>query len=55
VGAIAGGKKGAAIGTAVGAGGGTAVVLSTRGEDVTLAPGTVVTTRLTESVTISVR
>lgn len=53
-GAIAGGKKGAAIGTAVGAGGGTAVVLATRGEEVTLARGTVVTTRLTQPLTIRI-
>lgn len=55
VGAIAGGKKGAAIGSAVGAGAGTGVVLSTRGEEVSLGRGAVVTTRLTEPITVRVR
>lgn len=55
VGAIAGGKKGAAVGSAVGGAGGTGVVLSTRGEDVTLAPGTIVTTTLTSPLTFRVR
>ena len=55
VGAIAGGKKGAAVGTAVGAAGGTGVVLATRGEEVSLGRGTVVSTRLSQPVTIRVR
>ncbi len=55
VGAIAGGKKGAAIGSAVGGAGGTGVVLATRGREVSLPRGTVVTTRLTQAVTIRVR
>jgi hypothetical protein len=55
IGAIAGGKKGAAIGSAVGAGGGTGVVLATRGEEVALGRGAVVTTRLTEPLTVRVR
>jgi hypothetical protein len=55
VGAIAGGKQGAAIGTAVGAAGGTGVVLATRGEEVSLARGTVVTTKLSAPVTVRVR
>lgn len=38
VGAIFGGKKGAAIGGTAGAGGGTATVLATRGEDLVLVP-----------------
>jgi hypothetical protein len=54
VGAIAGGKKGAAVGTAVGAAGGTGVVLATRGQEVALAPGSVVTARLSEPVTIRI-
>ena len=54
IGALAGGKKGAAIGGAVGAGGGTGVVLATRGEEVTLGRGAVVTTRLTEPLTVRV-
>src|SRR5262245_22913150 len=44
VGAIAGGKKGAAVGTAVGAAGGGGVVAATRGDEVHLAAGTIVTT-----------
>lgn len=38
VGAIFGGRRGAATGAVAGAGGGTAVVLATRGEDLVLAP-----------------
>jgi hypothetical protein len=55
VGAIAGGKKGAAIGSAVGGAGGTGVVLATRGDEVALGPGTVVTTRLTAPLDVRVR
>ncbi|MGB7219880.1 MAG: hypothetical protein WBD07_13865 [Vicinamibacterales bacterium] len=54
IGALAGGKKGAAIGTAVGAGAGTATVLATRGEEVTLAAGTVVETATEQPITIQV-
>ena len=54
VGALTGGKKGAAIGSGVGAAGGTAVVLSTRGKEVSLGRGAVVTTRLTSPVTVRV-
>jgi hypothetical protein len=54
VGAVAGGKKGAAIGSAVGGAGGTDVVLATRGDEVALVRGTVVTTRLTVPVTVRV-
>jgi hypothetical protein len=49
IGGLAGGKKGAVIGGAVG---GTGAVVATRGEEVRLAAGTPVTTRLTEPVTI---
>jgi len=54
IGAIAGGKKGAAIGGAVGAGAGTGVVLATRGDEVRLAPGTTVSTKVEQPVTIFV-
>lgn len=54
VGALTGGKKGAAIGTGVGAAGGTAVVMSTRGKEVSLGRGAVVTTRLSSPVTVRV-
>jgi hypothetical protein len=51
VGGIAGGGKGAAIGAAVG---GTGTVLATKGDEVSLAEGTQVTTTLQENVTIMV-
>jgi hypothetical protein len=54
VGALTGGKKGAAIGTGVGAAGGTALVMSTRGKEVSLGRGAVVTTRLASPVTVRV-
>lgn len=54
VGAITGGKKGAAIGAAAGAGAGTAVVLSTRGREVSLAKGSAVTLRLQKAVKVRV-
>lgn len=54
VGAIAGGQKGAAVGAAVGAGAGGGVVMSTRGDEVRLGPGTVVTTRVDEPIKIQV-
>ena len=54
VGALAGGKKGALVGTAVGAGAGTGVVLATRGEEVRLPAGTMVSTTLQESLTIQI-
>ena len=54
IGAIAGGKKGAAVGGAVGAGAGTGVVLATRGDEVTLAAGTSLTTTLTRPLVVQV-
>ena len=54
IGAIAGGKKGAAVGGAVGAGAGTGVVLATRGDEVTLAAGTSLTTTLTRPLVAQV-
>jgi hypothetical protein len=55
IGAILGGKKGAAEGAAVGGGAGTGVVLATKGDEVRLASGADVTTRLTAPVTVRVR
>lgn len=55
VGALVGGKKGALIGTAAGGGAGTAVVLSTRGKEVHLVKGTLLTVRLSKPVTLQVR
>ena len=54
IGRIAGGRKGAAIGTAAGAGAGGAVVMATRGKEVRLVKGTVVTVRLSEPLTVRV-
>lgn len=54
VGAIIGGKKGAAIGGAAGGGAGTAVVLNTRGEEVHLPRGTIVSVRLAQPVTVKI-
>jgi hypothetical protein len=54
IGGIAGGGKGAAIGAGVGGGAGTGVVLSTRGKEVTLPAGTIVSTRLREPLNVRV-
>jgi hypothetical protein len=54
VGAIAGGGKGAAIGAAAGGGAGTGVVLATRGKEVRLGRGALVTVRLTQPLTVRV-
>jgi hypothetical protein len=54
VGAIAGGKQGAAVGAAVGAGAGTGVVVATRGEEVHLGPGAVLTTRIDAPIMLQV-
>jgi hypothetical protein len=52
IGAIADGKKGAAIGSAVGGAAGTGVVLSTRGKDVRLGRGAAVSVRLLQPVRV---
>ena len=52
IGAITGGKKGAAIGTAVGAGAGTGVVLATDGKEIRLAEGRKLKVSLTNLLTI---
>lgn len=54
VGGLIGGKKGAAIGTAAGGGAGTALVLSTRGEEVRMPRGTALRVRLSEPTTVRV-
>jgi hypothetical protein len=54
IGGIIGGRKGALIGTGVGAGAGGAVVMSTRGKEVRLVKGTVVTVRLTEPLRVKI-
>jgi hypothetical protein len=55
VGALVGGKKGALIGAGAAGGAGTAVVLSTRGEEVGISSGTPLTLRLASPVTVRVR
>jgi hypothetical protein len=52
IGAIADGKKGAAIGSAVGGAAGTGVVLSTRGKEVRLGRGAAVAVRLLRPVRV---
>lgn len=54
IGAITGGKKGAVVGTVVGGGAGTGVVLATRGDEVALAAGTTLSTRLTRPLVVRV-
>jgi hypothetical protein len=55
IGAIVGGGDGAAKGAAIGGAAGTGVVLSTRGKEVRLAPGTAVSVRLAAPLTVRVR
>jgi type IV secretion system protein VirB10 len=55
IGALMGGKKGALIGGGVGGGAGTAVVLSTRGEEVGIGRGAPFTLRLASPITVRVR
>ncbi len=54
VGGLVGGRKGALIGTAIGGGAGTAVVLSTRGRQISLPRGTVLSLRLQHAVDVRV-
>ena len=54
LGALIGGKKGAGVGAAIGGGGGTAVVLATRGPQVQLARGAVLSVALDQAVDIRV-
>ena len=55
IGALIGGKKGALIGTAAGGGAGAAVVLSTRGKEVSLPKGSALRLRLSQPLTIRVK
>jgi hypothetical protein len=54
VGGILGGKKGALAGIVIGGGAGTAVVLTTAGDDIDLPPGTTLTMTLDQPVEIRV-
>ncbi|MBI2832900.1 MAG: hypothetical protein HYX76_00560 [Acidobacteria bacterium] len=54
IGGLIGGKKGAGVGTVVGGGAGTGAVMATRGEEVRIAAGEVVTIRLTEPLIVRV-
>jgi hypothetical protein len=55
IGGIIGGGDGAAKGAAIGGAAGTGVVLSTRGKEVRLGPGTPLSVTLTAPVTVRVR
>jgi hypothetical protein len=55
IGGIIGGGSGAAKGAAIGGGAGTAVVLSTKGDEVRIPAGTPVTIKLTAPLTLRVR
>ncbi len=55
VGGIIGGRKGAGIGAAVGGAGATGVVLSTTGDEVRLASGTAISTRLDSPLVVEVQ
>ena len=54
IGAVLGGGDGAAKGAAIGGAAGTGTVLATRGEEVRVGPGAVVTARLTAPLTVQV-
>jgi hypothetical protein len=54
VGGLLGGGKGAAIGAGVGAGGGTAYVLSTRGQEISIAPGATLSVKLMEPIKVRI-
>ena len=54
IGALLDGKNGAGIGAAIGGGAGTAAVLTTRGKDVRVGRGAVLTVRLNAPLTINV-
>ncbi len=55
IGALVDGKKGAGIGSLIGGGAGTAAVLSTRGKDVRVGNGAVLSVRLASPLTVAVR
>lgn len=55
IGAIAGGGKGAAVGAGVGAGAGTATAVATRGEPAVIPAESVLTFRLKQPVTVTVK
>ncbi|MGQ9918228.1 MAG: hypothetical protein ACUVS7_12490 [Bryobacteraceae bacterium] len=55
IGAIAGGGKGAAVGAGVGAGAGTATAMATRGEPAVIPAESVLTFRLQQPVTVTVK
>jgi hypothetical protein len=54
IGALVDGKKGAGIGAAIGGGAGTATVLSTRGKEVRIGRGAVLSVRLASPVSVDV-
>ena len=54
IGALIDGKKGAGIGAAVGGGAGTATVLSTRGKEVRIGRGALISVRLSEPIVVQI-
>jgi hypothetical protein len=54
IGAMLGGGKGAAIGAGVGAGGGAAYVMSTRGQEINIAPGATLAVKLMEPLKVRI-
>jgi hypothetical protein len=54
LGALLDGKKGAGIGAAIGGGAGTAAVLTTRGKEVRVGRGALLTVRLTSPLTVDI-
>jgi hypothetical protein len=55
IGRIIGGRKGAAIGAGTGGGAGAAVVMSTRGKEVSLGKGAALTLKLIEPLTVRIK
>jgi hypothetical protein len=55
IGALVDGKKGAGIGSLIGGGAGTAAVLSTRGKEVRVGNGAILSVRLAAPLTVAVR
>jgi hypothetical protein len=54
LGAIVGGKKGAGVGAAIGGGAGTAVVLTTAGDDIHMPRGTAVSVTLDDAIDVRI-
>jgi hypothetical protein len=55
IGALVDGKKGAGVGAAVGGGAGTAAVLTTRGKEIRIGRGALISVRLTSPLTVKTK